>query len=126
MLQSIKRAQAIDATNAHLHLCIVRFSKVLKSVPANADLNADVKIVLERETAKIFNGKTGDQLNQSILDKFGKSHEHVLSVAKSMIELDSTSKDKAINLISSFPLDSLTLEVSILGNTMCKAIRAIA
>lgn len=111
MLQSIKRAQAIDATNAQLHYCIVRFSKVLKSVPDNAELNEHVKTVLERETAKIFCGKTADQLNQSILEKFGKSYEHVLYVAKAMIELDSKSKDKAINLIASFPVDNITLEV---------------
>lgn len=112
MLQSIKRAQAIDSANARLHLCIVKFSKVLKSVPANAELNEHVKIVLERETAKIFNGKSADELNQSILDKFGKSYEHVLNVAKAMIELNSNSKEKAIDLINSFPVDNLTLEVT--------------
>lgn len=111
MLQSIKRAQAIDANNAQLHLCIVRFSKVLKSVTGSAELNEHVKTVLERETAKIFNGKSSDQLNHSVLDKFGKSFDHVLNVAKAMIELDSSSKDKAINLINSFPLDKVTLEV---------------
>lgn len=115
MLQSIKRAQAIDSTNAQLHLCIVKFSKVLKSVQSdNAELNEHVKIVLERETAKIFNGKNADELNQSILEKFGgKSYEHVLNVAKAMIELNSSSKEKAINLITSFPVDSLTLEVNL-------------
>lgn len=111
MLQSIKRAQAIDANNAQLHLCIVQFSKVLKSSSGNAELNEHVKTVLELETAKIFNGKSADQLNQLILEKSGNSFEHVLNVAKAMIELDSNSKDKAINLITSFPVDNLALEV---------------
>lgn len=112
MLQSIKRAQAIDANNAQLHYCIVRFSKMLKSVPENVALNEHVKNVLEQETAKIFNGKSATELNQSILNTFGKSFEHVLCVAKAMIELDPTTKEKAINLIISFPVDNLTLEVS--------------
>lgn len=113
MLQSIKRAQAIDATNAQLHWCIVRFAKVFKSVSENVQPNEPVKIVLERETAKIFNGKSANELNQTILDKFGKSYEHVLYVAKAMIELDSNRKEKAINLITSFPMDSITLPVRI-------------
>ncbi|XP_031636595.1 N-alpha-acetyltransferase 15, NatA auxiliary subunit [Contarinia nasturtii] len=117
MLQSIKRAQAIDATNAQLHFCIVRFSKMLKSVTNNVELNEHVKIVLERETAKIFNGKSATELNQSILNTFGKSYDHVLHVAKAMIELDTTTKDKAINLIVSFPLDNLTLEQGTMAYT---------
>lgn len=112
MLQSIKRAQAIDATNAQLHLCIVRFAKVLKTaISQNAELNEHVKTVLEQETTKIFNGKSAETLNQSILEKFGKSYEHVLNVAKAMFELDSTKKEKSINLITSFPMDNVTLPV---------------
>lgn len=125
MLQSIKRAQTIDATNAQLHFCIVRFAKVLKSGPNSAALNEHVKTVLERETANIFNGQSADQLNQSILNKFGKSYEHVFYVAKAMFELDSTSKDKAINLITSFPVDNLTLEVKLRLNFAQKSIRNI-
>lgn len=112
MLQSIKRAQAIDANNAQLHSCIVRFAKELKTaISQNAELNEHVKTVLERETTKIFNGKSAETLNQSILEKFGKSYEHVLNVAKAMIELDSKTKEKSINLITSFSLDDVTLPV---------------
>lgn len=113
MLQSIKRAQAIDANNAQLHLCIVKFSKALKKANENTEPNEYVKAVLAQETEKIFNGKSANELNHMMLKEFGKSCLHVLNVAKAMLELDSKSSDKSIKLIISIPVDNLTLEVSI-------------
>lgn len=115
MLQSIKRARAIDATNAKLHLCIVKFSKALNN-PNNAALNEYVKTVIEKETVNIFGGKTADALNQFVLEQYAKSFEHVFCASKAMYVLDANTKDKAINLIVNFSLENETLEVIIINN----------
>lgn len=109
MLQAIKRAGAIDANNAALHLCIVKFAKVIQNAK---DLNVHVQTVLKTETAKILNGKTAAQLIQLTLEKHGKSLNHVVSVAKGMVDIDATTKDKARQLITSFDMSNTTLEVS--------------
>lgn len=113
MLQSIKRARSIDATNAQLHLCIVKFSKALKTITSTTQLNEHVKTVIELENETIFGSKTADQLNQSTLEGYGKSFLHVLSAAKALFELNFSDKQKAIDLITSFSLENITLEVNI-------------
>lgn len=111
MLQSIKRARVIDPNNANLHLCIVKFSKVLET-KLNADVNQYVKSVIENEVSSIFNGQSADALNRSVLEKFKNSIDHALSVAQAMVELDSGAKDEAIKLITGFPVDTIPLEVN--------------
>lgn len=111
MLQSIKRARAIDANNATLHLCIVKFAKVMQTVSADKALNEYVKAVLESETVKIFGGKTAAELNQVTLSAHGKSIDHVVNVAAGMVVLDAKNKEKATKLITSLALDNATLPV---------------
>lgn len=113
MLQSIKRAKAIDANNAALHLCTVKFAKVMQSVRGQKELNEHVRSVLATETVKIFNGKTASEINQLTLEKKGKSIDHVVNVAKGMVELDAKNKEKAIKLITSLDLSNVTLQVRI-------------
>lgn len=110
MLQSIKRARCIDAANARLHLCLIRFSTALHSAQ-NKNINESVKVVLDKETAQLFNGKDAKALNQLVLDQNTGSFDHVLEVAKCLYELDNTTKDNAITLVTTFDVSKLTLEV---------------
>lgn len=110
MLQAIKRARCIDAKNARLHWCIIRFYTVLHSA-ANKEINEHVKAVLDKETADVFGNKNAAQLNQTVLDANAKSFDHVLYAARCLYELDASTQDKAINLVTTFDLSKINLEV---------------
>lgn len=113
MLQSIKRARSIDANNAHLHLCIVKFAKALKQLNLS-ELNEYVRNVIEKETVDLFGGKSIDAINDEFLKQNANSFLHVLNSAQSLYELDASKKDTAIKLISDFSFDKVTLEVDFL------------
>lgn len=110
MLQSIKRARCIDDANARLHWCIIRFYTALYSA-ANKNINENVKLVLNKETANLFNGKDASELNQQVLTQHSGSFDHVLQVARCLYQLDSTTKEKAVHLVTSFDVSKLTFEV---------------
>lgn len=111
MLQSIKRARSIDATNAQLHLCIVKFAKALKQLSL-AEVNEDVRSVIEKETADLFAGRSIDDINEEFLKRHGQSFAHVFNAAKALHELDASKRDRAVKLITEFPADKISLEVS--------------
>lgn len=111
MLQSIKRARAIDDEDARLHLNIVKFSKVL-DVLKNSEQNNYVKTVIAKEIVGLFDGKSAKALNENVLKKHGDSFAHVFNAAKAIYELDSSTKDHAVNLIVKFPMDRLVLQVN--------------
>lgn len=108
MLQSIKRARSIDASNAILHSCIIKFHKALKE--QLADINESVCTVIDKETTILFDGKDAHTLNQIFLQKYAKSVHHVLQVAQSMYELDVGKRVEAIKLVTSHDISNLTLE----------------
>lgn len=112
MLQAIKRARCIDDKNARLHWCIIRFYTVLHS-SSNQQMNEHVRAVLDKETASLFESKNAAQLNQLVLEQNGNSFDHVLHVARCLYELDPSTKDKAIHLVTSFDVSKITLEVRI-------------
>lgn len=110
MLQSIKRARAIDREDARLHLNLVKFSKVLQSLK-QSEQNDYVKTVIEKEVVGLFDGKSAKTLNESVLKEHGESFAHVFNVAKAMFELDSSTKEQTLKLIVNFPMEKLTLQV---------------
>lgn len=110
MLQSIKRARAIDRDNARLHLNLVKFSKVLQSLK-KTDQNEFVKTVIEKEIVGLFDGKSAKELNENVLKQNGGSFAHVFNVAKAMYVLDSNAKEQAVKLTVNFPMEKLTLQV---------------
>lgn len=110
MLQSIKRAQAIDSTNPILHSCIIKFYKALKT--HGPSINPNVDTFLKTETIELFQQKDAVELNQLFLKKYPHSFKHILECAKSMYELDIKRQDEAITLVTTFDLQKLTLEVS--------------
>lgn len=112
MLQALKRAYAIDANNATLHGCIVRFVKLLeKQLPAANDF---VRTVIENEmkTDLPVIGKKSGELNSEFIAKNKDSAEALIAGARVMF--DDGNKTKAIELLMSCTqLKSFTLPVSV-------------
>lgn len=109
MLQSLKRARLIDPNNAQLQSCILRFQKVLNETK---NIPPPVKQVIEKEVAVLFQGKSGSELNNLVLEKYGNSIHHVLEVAKVLYELDESKKKYAIELLTNFDTKKLDLKGS--------------
>nr|XP_042141188.1 N-alpha-acetyltransferase 16, NatA auxiliary subunit isoform X2 [Peromyscus maniculatus bairdii] len=93
MLQSVKRAFAIDSNNAWLHECLIKFSK---SVSNHSNLPDIVSQVLAQEMKKIFVNKDLHSFNEDFLKHNATSLQHLLSGAKMMYFLDKSRQEKAI------------------------------
>ncbi|ERE89088.1 N-alpha-acetyltransferase 16, NatA auxiliary subunit [Cricetulus griseus] len=93
MLQSVKRAFAIDSNNAWLHECLIKFSK---SVSNHSNIPDIVSKVLAQEMKKIFVNKDLQRFNEDFLIHNATSLQHLLSGAKMMYFLDKSRQEKAI------------------------------
>ncbi|KAK7809061.1 hypothetical protein U0070_013247, partial [Myodes glareolus] len=93
MLQSVKRAFAIDSNNAWLHECLIKFSK---SVSDHSNLPDIVSKVLAQEMKKIFVNRDLYSFNEDFLKHNATSLQHLLSGAKMMYFLDKSRQEKAI------------------------------
>ncbi|XP_040197249.1 N-alpha-acetyltransferase 16, NatA auxiliary subunit [Rana temporaria] len=93
MLQSVKRAFAIDSNNPWLHECLIRFSK---SVSDHSNLPEIVNKVLLHEMKSIFTNKDLESFNEEFLRNNSTSIQHLLSGAKMMHYLDKSRQEKAI------------------------------
>ncbi|XP_018600785.1 N-alpha-acetyltransferase 16, NatA auxiliary subunit-like [Scleropages formosus] len=93
MLQSVKRAFALQADHPWLHECLIRFSKVVSD---HSNLNEVVCKVLCLEMRKIFGSKNYETFNNDFLKNKSNSIEHLLSGAKMMYFLDNSRQEKAI------------------------------
>ncbi|XP_060089542.1 N-alpha-acetyltransferase 16, NatA auxiliary subunit isoform X1 [Heteronotia binoei] len=93
MLQSVKRAFAIDSNNPWLHECLIRFSKCVSD---HSNLSEVVNKVLVQEMQKIFISKDLESFNEEFLKCNPTSIQHQLSGAKMMYFLDSSRHEKAI------------------------------
>ncbi|XP_065758382.1 N-alpha-acetyltransferase 16, NatA auxiliary subunit isoform X2 [Muntiacus reevesi] len=93
MLQSVKRAFAINRNNPWLHECLIKFSK---SVSNHSNLPDTVSKVLSQEMQKIFVNKDLESFNEDFLKHNAASLQHLLSGAKMMYFLDKTRQEKAI------------------------------
>ncbi|XP_061501853.1 N-alpha-acetyltransferase 15, NatA auxiliary subunit-like [Anopheles gambiae] len=105
MLQSLKRARKMDATNAILHSCIVRFYRVLEqrlaSTADTADVDPSVRIVIDRERENLFHGEpNATALNDAYLKANRDDCDAVYEVAKIMYTLDEKRRDEAIALLT--------------------------
>ncbi|XP_038166054.1 N-alpha-acetyltransferase 16, NatA auxiliary subunit isoform X2 [Arvicola amphibius] len=76
MLQSVKRAFAIDSNNAWLHECLIKFSK---SVSDHSNLPDIVSKVLAQEMKKIFVNRDLYSFNEDFLKHNATSLQHLLS-----------------------------------------------
>ncbi|KAM9674519.1 N-alpha-acetyltransferase 16, NatA auxiliary subunit isoform 2-T2 [Dama dama] len=93
MLQSVKRAFAINRNNPWLHECLIKFSK---SVSNHSNLPDTVSKVLSQEMQKIFVNKDLESFNEDFLKHNAASLQHLLSGAKMMYFLDKSRQEKAI------------------------------
>ncbi|XP_058466641.1 N-alpha-acetyltransferase 16, NatA auxiliary subunit [Malaya genurostris] len=111
MLQSLKRARAIDATNSTLHNCTIRFFKILEKRIATGEIDESVKLVIERERAQLFRGtKTAAELNDNYLTMTRCNADALYEGAKIMYQLDVKRRDEAVSLLTSVNLKSISLE----------------
>ncbi|XP_053679641.1 N-alpha-acetyltransferase 15, NatA auxiliary subunit [Anopheles nili] len=113
MLQSLKRARKIDASNPILHGCIVRFQRVLEQRLAATDNAVDpsVRIVIDRERENLFHGQqNATSLNDAYLQSNRDNLEAVYEAAKIMYTLDEKRRDEALGLLTGVDLKQVPLE----------------
>uniref|UniRef100_A0A3Q4I354 N-alpha-acetyltransferase 15, NatA auxiliary subunit n=1 Tax=Neolamprologus brichardi TaxID=32507 RepID=A0A3Q4I354_NEOBR len=82
MLQSVKRALAIDPDHPWLHQCLVRF---FKGVSESKELPEVVRTVLKQEITRLFGDSNAKSFNQAYLTKHSSSIPHRLLGAVSSI-----------------------------------------
>uniref|UniRef100_A0A3Q4I2L8 N-alpha-acetyltransferase 15, NatA auxiliary subunit n=1 Tax=Neolamprologus brichardi TaxID=32507 RepID=A0A3Q4I2L8_NEOBR len=85
MLQSVKRALAIDPDHPWLHQCLVRF---FKGVSESKELPEVVRTVLKQEITRLFGDSNAKSFNQAYLTKHSSSIPHRL--AGKWIDLSNT------------------------------------
>uniref|UniRef100_A0A671KZ79 N-alpha-acetyltransferase 15, NatA auxiliary subunit n=1 Tax=Sinocyclocheilus anshuiensis TaxID=1608454 RepID=A0A671KZ79_9TELE len=95
MLQSVKRAYAIDPDHPWLHQCLVRF---FKGVSESKDLAESVSMVLKQEISRLFGESNAKDFNQAFLTKHFNSIPHRVAAAKMMFYLDRSTQKKAVEL----------------------------
>lgn len=111
MLQSLKRARAIDISHPTLHNCLIRFYKILESRIASNDIDEHVKVVVERERAHLFSqAQSAANINDSYLAENRGNIDVLYEVAKIMYQLEEDRRDEAIRLLTAVDLKDATLE----------------
>ncbi|KAK5899971.1 hypothetical protein CesoFtcFv8_009389 [Champsocephalus esox] len=110
MLQSVKRALAIDPDHPWLHQCLVRF---FKGVFDSTELPETVRTVLKQEITRLFGDSNATSFNQAYLTKHSNSIPHRLAAAKMMVYLDSSTETKATELATALDesLNNRTIQI---------------
>ncbi|GAA6085083.1 N-alpha-acetyltransferase 15, NatA auxiliary subunit a, partial [Tachysurus ichikawai] len=98
MLQSVKRAYALDPDHPWLHQCLIRF---FKGVADSKSLPQPVHVVLKREITRLFGESDPKTYNKNFLSKHSSSIPHRLAGAKMMVYLDPSSESTAAELATS-------------------------
>lgn len=118
MLQSLKRAYAIDKNNAVLHGCIARYIRLMQTKMPQA--NESVRIVIQQEKMLPINGKTCMQLTTEFVAENKNSAEALVESAKVHFNDPSSSKAKAMELLmTAFKMPSFYLIVSTIVPFVC-------
>uniref|UniRef100_A0A7N8Y730 N-alpha-acetyltransferase 15, NatA auxiliary subunit a n=1 Tax=Mastacembelus armatus TaxID=205130 RepID=A0A7N8Y730_9TELE len=76
MLQSVKRAVAIEPSNPWLHQCLVRF---FKRVSESVNLAEVVRMVLKQEISRLFGESNPQSFNKNYLSQHSNSIPHRLA-----------------------------------------------
>uniref|UniRef100_A0A5G2Q904 N-alpha-acetyltransferase 15, NatA auxiliary subunit n=1 Tax=Sus scrofa TaxID=9823 RepID=A0A5G2Q904_PIG len=105
MLQSVKRAFAIDSSHPWLHECMIRLFST--AVCESKDLPDTVRTVLKQEMNRLFGATNPKNFNETFLKRNSDSLPHRLSAAKMVYYLDSSSQKRAIELATTLD-ESLT------------------
>ncbi|CAL1613805.1 unnamed protein product [Knipowitschia caucasica] len=104
MLQSIKRAVAIEPSNPWLHQCLVRF---FAGVNNNGHLAEAVRTVLRQETTRLFGESNPQSFNKNFLSENSNSVPHRLAAAKMMVYLEPSADKMACEIATALD-ESLT------------------
>uniref|UniRef100_A0A250Y5X3 N-alpha-acetyltransferase 15, NatA auxiliary subunit n=1 Tax=Castor canadensis TaxID=51338 RepID=A0A250Y5X3_CASCN len=105
MLQSVKRAFAIDSGHPWLHECMIRLFST--AVCESKDLPETVRTVLKQEMNRLFGATNPKNFNETFLKRNSDSLPHRLSAAKMVYYLESSSQKRAIELATTLD-ESLT------------------
>ncbi|XP_047209635.1 N-alpha-acetyltransferase 15, NatA auxiliary subunit a [Girardinichthys multiradiatus] len=95
MLQSIKRAMAIEPSDPWLHQCLVRF---FKNVSESAGLAEAVRTVLKQEISRLFGDSNPQSFNKKYLSQHSNCIPHRLAAAKMMAYLEPSSDKMACEI----------------------------
>ncbi|XP_026185865.1 N-alpha-acetyltransferase 15, NatA auxiliary subunit-like [Mastacembelus armatus] len=95
MLQSVKRAVAIEPSNPWLHQCLVRF---FKRVSESVNLAEVVRMVLKQEISRLFGESNPQSFNKNYLSQHSNSIPHRLAAAKMMVYLEPSSDKMACEI----------------------------
>ncbi|XP_034545567.1 N-alpha-acetyltransferase 15, NatA auxiliary subunit-like [Notolabrus celidotus] len=95
MLQSIKRAVAIQPSHPWLHQCLVRF---FKGVSESTDLAEATRTVLKQEISRLFGESNPESFNKNYLSQHSNSIPHRLAAAKMMVYLQPSSDKMACEI----------------------------
>ena len=107
MLQAIKKATAIDASNKKLHSCLVRFLQHIEK--HRQDLSDTILKVVESSMPDLIKNTTASKLNDNFLAS-NTADLHSLLVGHSLqVCLDPSKSKQAVNLLKEFPLAGQTL-----------------
>ncbi|XP_070553999.1 N-alpha-acetyltransferase 15, NatA auxiliary subunit-like [Ptychodera flava] len=104
MLQSIKRAQSIDANHPYLQYCLCELSRRADKEP---NLPEAVSTVIRQELKKLLGDKDMKQYNDDFISRNSNSLGHLIEGARGLYILDPSAKDRAIELITQLG-DNLT------------------
>lgn len=110
MIQSIKRARAIDDEHPEVHRCLTRLMQELPAL--TKDLNVHVKNVVDKAFQELIGTKSVKQLNDEFIAKNSSSIVHLYEAARIMYDLNASNQEAAIKLITIFDVDKLKLEVT--------------
>eukprot|EP00112_Aurelia_sp_Birch-Aquarium-sp1_P001688 Seg1183.1 transcript_id=Seg1183.1/GoldUCD/mRNA.D3Y31 product="N-alpha-acetyltransferase 15 NatA auxiliary subunit" protein_id=Seg1183.1/GoldUCD/D3Y31 len=115
MLQSIKRAYALDSDHPKLHECIVRFAKTIADTRSN--LSQTVTAVLDRGMPKFLVNVDLPSYNMAYFEKHSTSLVCRIHVAKMIYYLDNSKKAAAVKMMTEMPdnLEDRTLENCIMA-----------
>ncbi|XP_019519593.1 PREDICTED: N-alpha-acetyltransferase 15, NatA auxiliary subunit [Hipposideros armiger] len=105
MLQSVKRAFAIDSSHPWLHECMIRLFST--AVCESKDLSDTVRTVLKQEMNRLFGATNPKNFNETFLKRNSDSLPHRLSAAKMVYYLDPSSQKRAVDLATTLD-ESLT------------------
>jgi len=104
VLQSLKRALAIDSQHPMIHKVLIELYDTINSSDVKTKIPPQVKEVfdLEAQLPLLLGGLPPNQKNQNYLTSYSHSYLHRIVVAEMMFKLDPASKTDAIKLLSDF------------------------
>jgi len=110
MLQSIKRAMKVNASDPRLHGCLIRFQKFVEE--RGSGFAGPVNQVIDQETQSFFTNKsTARERNEQFIQSHSNTLDHRLVGAKMQALLDPSNLESAVQLVTK--LDDSIKEISL-------------